>query len=123
MDIGQVLEYNGMTEMKAWSGDECNQISGTDGTLFPPFADKNDGFTFFIPQMCRSITTIYQYQSNFHGLKTNHFTLSFDVRKYGIPNCYCRGGEICPPEGLLDIFDCVGTTIGVSMPHFYNGKL
>ena len=63
----------------------------------------------------------YQRPSKYAGIKTNQFTLSFDVTKYGSPNCYCRDGELCPPEGLLDLFPCVGTPIAISAPHFYKG--
>ncbi|XP_055299434.1 sensory neuron membrane protein 1-like [Sitodiplosis mosellana] len=119
MDVGQVLEYNGISEMDAWYEDECNQVSGTDGTIFPPFQQKQDGFTIYIPQMCRGMTAEYQQSSKFSGIKTNRYTMSFDVSKYGSPNCYCRNEDSCPPEGILDLFPCVGTTIAISLPHFY----
>lgn len=120
-DLGRVLEYNGATEMDAWYEDECNQINGTDGTIFPPFYEKEEGYTIFIPQMCRSLTAEYQRPSKYAGIKTNHYTLSFDVSKYGPANCYCRDHEQCPPEGMLDLFPCIGSPIAISAPHFYQG--
>lgn len=67
------------------------------------------------------MTAEYQRPSKVSGIKTNHFTMSFDVSKYGSPNCYCRDEDSCPPEGLLDLFPCVGTPISISAPHFYKG--
>lgn len=72
--------------------------------------------------MCRALTAVYQHPSKYAGIKTNHFTVNFDVSKYGSPNCYCRDGEICPPKGVLDLFPCVGTPIAITAPHFYNGN-
>lgn len=108
--------------MDAWYEDECNQFSGTDGTIFYPFLEKEEGFTFFIPQMCRSLTTEYQYLSKFAGIKTRKFTMNYDVTRYGSPNCYCRDDEICPPEGIFDLFPCVAAPIAISAPHFYKGN-
>lgn len=108
--------------MDAWYEDECNQISGTDGTIYPPFHEKEEGFTIFIPQMCSSIRAEYLEPSKVAGIKTNKFTLEFDVTKFGPSNCYCRDHEICPPKGLLDLFPCVGTPITISAPHFYKGN-
>ena len=121
-DLGRVLEYNGLTELDAWYEDECNVVTGTDGTIFAPFHEKEEGFTVFIPQMCRAIRTDYQYPSSFAGINTNRHTMSFDVTKYGESNCYCRNGEECPPKGILDLFPCTGAPIGISLPHFYEGN-
>lgn len=107
--------------MDAWYEDECNQMSGTDGTIFPPFSDRDDGFSLFIPQMCRVMTAEYHSPSKYAGIKTNRFTFSFDVTRYGSPNCYCRDGQFCPKKGIIDLFPCLGTPIAISSPHFYNG--
>lgn len=109
--------------MDAWYEDECNVVTGTDGTIFSPLHEKEEGLTIFIPQMCRAIRTEYQQPSKFFGIKTNRFTMSFDVTQYGESNCYCREGETCPPKGLLDLFPCSGTPIAISLPHFYEGNL
>lgn len=122
-DLGRVLEYNGLTELDAWYEDECNAITGTDGTIFPPFYEKEEGFTIFVPQMCRAMRVEYQEPSEYAGIKTNRFAMSFDVTRYGQPNCYCREGERCPPKGLLDLFPCAGAPIAISLPHFYQGNL
>lgn len=108
--------------MDAWYEDECNVIYGTDGTIFPPFHEKEEGFTIYIPQMCRPMTAEYVGPSKFAGIKTNRFAVSYDVLKYGEPNCYCRDGEKCPPKGMLDLFPCTGTPVSLSLPHFLDGN-
>lgn len=122
-DLGRIVEYHGIPNIyEAWSEDECNQPAGTDGTIFPPFQEKEDGFTMFIPQMCRAFTAEYQQPSKVSGIKTNRFTFDFNVSKYGTPSCYCRDEDFCPPEGMLDLFSCLGTPILISLPHFYKGN-
>lgn len=122
-DVGRIVGFGGAPmEMDAWHEDECNEIRGTDGTIFPPHQDKVDGYTFFIPQMCRVLKGEYYQPSEYDGIKTNQFKFDFDVTKYGTPNCYCRDGEKCPPKGITDLYPCLGTPIAISAPHFYNGK-
>lgn len=38
-EVGQVVLYNGKPTMEYWNGEYCNQIKGTDTTIFPPFMD------------------------------------------------------------------------------------
>lgn len=108
--------------MDAWYEDECNVITGTDGTIFPPFHEKEEGITIFVPQMCRVMLADYQEPTKFSGIKSNRFSMNFDVSKYGESNCYCRDGEICPPKGILDLYPCTGAPIGISLPHFLDGN-
>lgn len=121
-DLGRILEYNGLSELDAWYEDECNEVTGTDSTIYPPFHEKEEGVTIFIPQTCRAMVAEYQHPTQFAGIKTNRFSMSFDVTKYGDSNCYCREGETCPPKGLLDLFPCSGTPVAISLPHFCEGK-
>lgn len=74
--------------------------------------------------MCRSIRADYMQPSKASGIKTNKYTVEFDVSKFGSPSCYCRDmdPEKCPPKGVLDLFPCVGTPFAVTAPHFYKGN-
>lgn len=108
--------------MDAWYEDECNEIHGTDGTIFPPFHEKEEGFKIFVPQMCKTLHAEYQHPSKYAGIKTNRFTVDFDVNRFGPANCFCRDHEVCPPAGMLDLFPCIGTPIAISKPHFYQGN-
>lgn len=109
--------------MDAWYEDECNEIDGTDGTIFAPFYEKEEGYTIYVPQMCRQLHLEYQRPSKYAGIKTNLFSLSFDVSRYGSPNCYCRSEDSCPPEGVFDLFPCSGAPIAITKPHFLEGGI
>jgi len=39
-EVGQVVLYNGKPEMDFWSGPTCNQLKGTDTTVFPPYMSR-----------------------------------------------------------------------------------
>ncbi|XP_031624944.1 sensory neuron membrane protein 1-like [Contarinia nasturtii] len=54
-DIGKVVAFNDEPEMDYWEGDECNQYTGTDSTIFPPYMDVNDGIIAYEPSICRSL--------------------------------------------------------------------
>lgn len=51
-EVGQVVLYNDKPEMDYWSGPYCNQIKGTDTTIFPPFMDTSDVWSFGA-EVCR----------------------------------------------------------------------
>jgi len=53
--FGKIISYNGMTKLDAWKDDKCNALVGTDGTIFPPFADKNRKLQMFHPDLCRLV--------------------------------------------------------------------
>lgn len=52
-DVGKIVEFDGQTELKVWNGSECNRIGGTDGTIFPPLLDKEEGILSFSWDLCR----------------------------------------------------------------------
>lgn len=56
------------------------------------------------------------------GIPTWEYKLDFgDARKDKELECFCLSPpENCPRKGTLDIFQCVGTPIVISMPHFYD---
>ncbi|KAJ8971698.1 hypothetical protein NQ317_014681 [Molorchus minor] len=51
-DVGRIIEYDGNAEIDTWPTEECNQIKGTDGTIFPPLLTKEEGLVSFAPDLC-----------------------------------------------------------------------
>lgn len=54
-DVNKVIEYKEMTKQRVWSSDECNQLKGTDGLLFPPEMKKGDVPQVFVSDACRTL--------------------------------------------------------------------
>lgn len=52
-DVGKIIEYDEKKEMEVWPTKECNQIRGTDGTIFPPFLTIEEGIVSYAPDLCR----------------------------------------------------------------------
>jgi hypothetical protein len=59
-DVGQILSFAGKSELKHWKTDECNQIRGTDGSVFFPGVTKNDTLHIFNKDLCRSLPLVFQ---------------------------------------------------------------
>lgn len=58
--------------MDVWDGDECNEIRGTESSIFPPFNDKEAGIWAFEALICRSMKSTYDGKSKYSGLPTSH---------------------------------------------------
>lgn len=61
--------YNGKTEMDYWNGLPCNEVKGSDTTMFPPFMDTENPKDIwnFGAEVCRYSDLIIIY----------HFVLSY----------------------------------------------
>lgn len=119
-DLGRVIEFNEEPELDVWDGDECNELRGTEGSIFPPFGEKEDAVWAFEAGICRSMSTVYEGKSTYGGLPTSHHIIELgDIAADETQHCYCNDG-VCPLKGTLDLFPCLGTPIIASMPHFLN---
>lgn len=107
--------------MESWYDDECNKFFGSDGTIYPPFRKKEDGFSLFIPQMCRAFNAKFDRRSKYAKIKGNRFLVDLGTSETPDPKCYCREDH-CPMEGTFDLFPCIGTPMIVTLPHFHKGN-
>jgi hypothetical protein len=58
--VGVMALYNGQPRLDYWSGEECNRIDGTDGTIFPPhLVNRNSKIYVFTGDMCRRLPLVY----------------------------------------------------------------
>ncbi len=76
-DVGKLIKFNGASEVKKWSGDQCNEIKGSDGTSFPPFNKPQDGMWTFSTPFCRSLQTKFVERSSYNGIATSIYTTDF----------------------------------------------
>lgn len=70
-----MIEFNEEPELDVWDGDECNQIRGTESSIFPPFMAKEDGIWAFEANICRSMRPNYERPSSYRGIPTLHYHL------------------------------------------------
>ncbi|EFX72214.1 hypothetical protein DAPPUDRAFT_326408 [Daphnia pulex] len=114
-----------------WPGEKsyCNEIQGTDGTVFPYGIDVDDKIWIYQTDLCRSIYVVYEQHETYADLPGRRFNLPKSVleNRTNAPEneCFCLDEEdegVCPNTGALFIGACYGGAplIG-SNPHFYNG--
>lgn len=85
--MGRVIEFNEEPELEAWDGDECNEIRGTESSIFPPFGEKEDGIWAFEGNICRSMKALYERPSNYRGIPTLRYHLDLGDVAVSINDC------------------------------------
>ncbi|KAL3287346.1 hypothetical protein HHI36_001820, partial [Cryptolaemus montrouzieri] len=51
-ELGKLIEFDGITQLKMYDSEECNTFRGTDGWIFPPFTTKENGLWAFAGELC-----------------------------------------------------------------------
>ncbi|CAG9861578.1 unnamed protein product [Phyllotreta striolata] len=121
-DVGRIVEYNGTADgLSTWPTKECNTITGTDGTVFPPLMKKEEGLKNFSPDICRSLTPFWVKRTVYDGIPVNKFTASLgDMSTNPEEKCYCYTNTTCLKKGIMDLYKCNSVPIYASLPHFYD---
>ncbi|KAK9875891.1 hypothetical protein WA026_009678 [Henosepilachna vigintioctopunctata] len=123
-DLGKIVEFDGKKNMEIWPTKECNKLRGTDGTIFPPFLNKENGLVSFSPDLCRSLVAKFEKSSEYNGIPIWVYTASLgDMSKNANEKCFCPTNDTCLKKGLMDLFKCVGVPLYVSLPHFYDSDI
>lgn len=118
--------YNWHRKINKWKGSPCNVIEGTDGTSFPPLVKKTDKLLAWVADICRSLTFVYGYDSEYKGIPVYRFLISdeFFASPLKSPDteCFCmhdKRRDRCRMNGVYDLGGCqAGAPILVSKPHF-----
>lgn len=50
-ELGKILSFNDEPQIDVYDGDSCNEIRGTDSTIFHPFLSNTDKLWAFTPDM------------------------------------------------------------------------
>ncbi|KAJ8045804.1 Scavenger receptor class B member 1 [Holothuria leucospilota] len=115
--------YNGNTELSWWYSPQANMLNGTDGTMYHPFLDREETIQLFHPDLCRSVSMLYEQDITFKGVPLFKFVLANYTYANGTvypPNegFYKSGTSV--PSGILRQDPCrLGQPLGLSNPHFY----
>ncbi|KAI5738389.1 hypothetical protein M8J77_006352 [Diaphorina citri] len=123
---GQVASVNGVRELNTWLSPECNVISGSDGSRFPPTkVGAKAPVSIFSRDSCRSLPLVYHTEAKFQKeIPTYRYTIDPNYFKSRTLNssCYCTVTSECSYNGVFDISACAnGAPILISQPHFLNG--
>ncbi|ODM99666.1 Scavenger receptor class B member 1, partial [Orchesella cincta] len=126
--FGTILKYKNESELSTWPKlSQCNKIQGSDGTIFPPFVEKQTVLKLFNSDLCRSLYLSYNKSIDFEGIKGYRFTVPpsvlADPRKNNENHCFCPNIEDepdkCLKKGTSDLGPCRdGAPVAMSMPHF-----
>ncbi|CAJ0580968.1 unnamed protein product, partial [Mesorhabditis spiculigera] len=134
--LAKVLKWNGEDHVDNswWSDDEARKIRGTEGSLFPPFIQKDQRIYVFITQLCRSVYLVFKEEVMYRDIPAYRFVLPADVLDQSLDENkgYCnptdkkffaslQNDTECLPRGLLDISHCQQgqPPIVISMPAFH----
>ncbi|CAL8110768.1 unnamed protein product [Orchesella dallaii] len=128
-DFGKIKTWDGKSELKFWKEDtECDELKGTDGSLFGPFFDKERLIDVFSTDLCRSLTFGYDSETEHEGIPAYRFTVPEwvleDPRTNPDNMCFCLTykEEHCPRGGAMALTGCRdGAPIWMSTPYFLDG--
>ena len=117
-------------QLEWWPGSYCNEIRGSDGTLFPSMVKENSKLSAFAFDICRSADLQYVKPGQFKDIPSMVFTLAdttFARSDRFPPNeCFCiwktkKKRHRCNIDGILDVGACNNKApLILSAPHFLN---
>ncbi|CAL1540142.1 unnamed protein product [Lymnaea stagnalis] len=122
-NFGNIVSWNGQTELNYWTNDSANMINGTDGTIYPPFIDLKATKYLFSSDLCRSLGMTYTKGVSVKSIDLARFVApdimfgNVSTNPYNAGFCTPSGN--CLPSGLLNVSVCrTGAPVIMSMPHF-----
>lgn len=128
--LGLIRKFNNHDKLQHWSTDDCNTITGSDGTIFPPKTIRaKKPVTIYHKDMCRRLPMIFQKETHLLNDKIPAYRYVLPYNVFDRPEihpenqCYCNldSGE-CPPQGVFNSTPCaMGAPAFISFPHFYRG--
>jgi hypothetical protein len=57
-ELGRLVEFKDKRVQTVWDGQTCNELRGTDSTIFRPFLTQKDKIEGFFPDLCRYVGII-----------------------------------------------------------------
>ncbi|ODM91639.1 Sensory neuron membrane protein 1 [Orchesella cincta] len=127
--FGSIVKFENKTELAYWpKGSTCNNIVGSDGTIYPSPITKMTVLRAFNSDLCRSLSVTYNENVVFDGVNAFKFTtpasLLRDPRECNETRCYCYDEDVnmCLKGGVSELGPCKqGAPVAMSYPHFLHG--
>ncbi|XP_040570236.1 scavenger receptor class B member 1 [Lepeophtheirus salmonis] len=127
-NLGEIMSFRGKDKLDVWSGDQCNDIRGTDGTIFPPGFAKNKTLYVFSPDLCQSLPLVFEKEIITNDIPGYRYIPPSNVFSGPAKNprnkCFCDEKNKCmAQDGLMNISPCqYNSPIIISWPHFYQAN-
>ena len=127
--LGVITRYNGSGNLKFWTTETANMVNGSDGTLAPPFLDKEKPLYMFVSDICRSVYGVYSGTTrSSQDIVLHRYRGNKDILMSGSDNPdnagFCTPSGNCMGTGVLNLTVCkeldhFQIPIVASFPHFY----
>ncbi|XP_054163914.1 platelet glycoprotein 4-like [Oppia nitens] len=122
----KILKWNDQTNLKVWTGRQCNAINGTNGYQFTPPVHKLGRIYEYHTDICRSIEMGYDNTYDIDGISIYRFSpvdnIFYGPKSNPKNRCYClspNNPEKCNFIGIVDLSSCRGSPLILSNPHFW----
>ncbi|XP_024937885.1 sensory neuron membrane protein 2 [Cephus cinctus] len=128
--LGEILSWENSTMVDTWrENSTCNNIYGSDSTIFPPFRTPESDVNIFNTDICRTVRLEYMEDSTLSGIIGHRYVSEERMLASPTKNpdneCFClnktkgiRGDDGCLLDGTIELWDCQGAPIVLSLPHF-----
>ncbi|XP_015276339.1 PREDICTED: scavenger receptor class B member 1 [Gekko japonicus] len=87
--VHMVDTWNGLKKVSYWRSDQCNQINGTSGEIWPPFMTPSTPLELFSTDACRSMRLQFKEMGEFQRVP---------VYRYEAPKTLFANGTVYPPN-------------------------
>ncbi|KAH1006208.1 hypothetical protein HUJ05_006961 [Dendroctonus ponderosae] len=122
---GLIDKFNGASMLTHYTEDRCNDITASDGSIFPPHLTKNSTIYIFDKDLCRKLPLVFDKEiMGSNDVPGYRFTPPKNVFGSVSENpdnmCFCPQGPPCAPSGFFNVSLCqYDSPILLSFPHFY----
>ncbi|XP_060105217.1 scavenger receptor class B member 1 [Heteronotia binoei] len=110
-----------LVSLSYWRSDQCNQINGTFGEIWPPFMTPSSPLEFYSIDACRSLALQYKEPGEFRGLPIYRYVAPKTLFANGTDYPPNEGFCPCRQSGIQNMSSCqLNVPLFLSQPHFLN---
>ncbi|XP_069695611.1 protein peste-like [Periplaneta americana] len=121
--LGTVFNWNYQNRTPTFEG-KCGEVYGATAELFAPSSSRGTTLSFFVPEVCRSVTMEYLDDRYIQGIFGHRYFLGEKTVDNGslYPENWCNCGGECLPRGVINASSCLrDLPMFFSFPHFLFG--